>query len=434
MRRCLFISYVFPPSGGAGVQRVLKFVKYLPRWGWEAVVVTPKNPSAPLKDDSYLGDLPRDLKVQRLISLEPGLSGGDKDSSPKTSSGPGLVKRLALNLLFPDRHVIWLATALPGTLAAARRHKAEAILVTGPPFSTFILGAAASRILGLPLVLDFRDDWSGFFTRGFEAHAGAGLWRTMVQKLEGALVAQAACVIGNTPEMTKRLALVHKGPADKYVWIPNGYDPDDFRFLPPETVEAASSTGPPDRLRLLYAGTVFESHPLTDLWEGLKLLTAEQRGRISVEVVGRVVPGQVADPKLSGLEVTVLPYEPHQAILRRMAAADVLVLTLADLPGLGRMVPAKLFEYMAARRPVLCLAPLGAASKIVEAYGAGDVVRPGRPREVADLLTRWLRNPPAPSGPPPLFFSRAHLAGQLADALSQATSRNRTDVSQRSAP
>jgi len=420
MKKCLLITYVFPPSGGVGVQRALKFIKYLPQWGWEAVVVTPKTPSTPLKDVSYLKDLPADLRLHRLPTLEPSASIGQDTPIHTSPGGLAWARRLALDLLFPDRHVIWLATALPGTLAAARRHQAQAIMVTAPPFSTFLLGAAAARLLGLPLVLDFRDDWSGFFTRGFEAHTGGRLRQLMVAKLEGALVKKATRVIGNTPEMTQRLAQMHGGGQDKYVSIPNGYDPADFSFLEDQAAGGLTASSTPGCLHLLYAGTVFESRPLTSLWEGLERLSEAERRRITVEVVGRVVAGQVVAPKLPGLTVTAVSYEPHEAVLRRMAAADVLLLTAADLPGLNRMVPAKLFEYLAARRPILCLAPLGAASKIVEACGAGAVVPPGQPARLAGLLARWLKDPPAPLGPPPLRFSRVHLARELAEVLDQA--------------
>jgi hypothetical protein len=136
--------------------------------------------------------------------------------------------------------------------------------------------------------------------------------------------------------------------------------------------------------------------------------------------VGRVVAGQVVDPGLEGLSVRVLPYEPHHRVIQRMAEADILLLTLAGLPGLELMVPAKLFEYMAVRRPVLGILPPGAASKIIEATQAGAVVFPGQARELAILLAGWLEAPPAPLAAPPPAFDRRHLAGRLAHTLDQA--------------
>jgi len=410
MKRLLLISYVFPPAGGAGVQRALKMVKYLPAHGWQAVVVTPRRPSVPVVDRSYLRDLPPGLVVERLPSLEPG-AGGD-GSAP--ASAAARLRRLAVELAFPDRYVLWLATALPGTLAAIRRHRVQVVMVTAPPFSSFILGAAAAGLAGLPLVLDFRDDWSGFFTKGFQAHGGGRMWKRAVLSLERRLVRRAARVVGTTRAMCRRLQRLHGGPPGKYVWIPNGYDPDDFRFLAHEPLRPPA---PDEPIRLLHSGTVFQSHPLDELWAALARLERKERARFTVEVVGRVVPGMVVDPGLPGLRVRRLPYEPHQAALRRMARAHVLVATLADIPGLSRMVPGKLFEYLAVRRPVLMIAPPGEATAIVEATGAGVAVFPGQSQRLARVLRGWLQHPPHPLGPPPRLFDRRHLAGRLAAVL-----------------
>lgn len=417
MKSLLFISYVFPPSGGAGVQRAVKFAKYLPALGWRPVVVTPAQASVPVHDPALLGELPPEVIVRRLVSLEPAVPEGASTSGQAAGlSALGRLKALAGRVLFPDRHVLWLPTALTGALAAARRHQAQAVLVTGPPFSTFLLGWAVSRLARLPLVLDFRDDWSGFFTKGFAAQEGGRLWQGLVRRAEGLCVAAAARVIGNTPEMTARLKRVHGGPADKYVWIPNGFDPADFAFLQDAPAQPAND----GRLHLLYTGTVFGSHPLDDLWAGFARLTPAERERFAITIVGRVVPGQNVAPGLAGLTVNLLPYEPHQAVVRRMAAADALLLTLAGLPGLEAMVPAKLFEYLAVGRPVLAIAPPGAATKIVEAAEAGAVVAPGDAEGLAALLRAWLASPPRPLGPPPAAFDRRHLTALLARTLDQA--------------
>lgn len=417
MPKFMLISYVFPPAGGAGVQRALKLVKYIVRHGWRPVVVTPRSGSTPVHDDSYARDLPPGLIVERLPTLEPGsLATGGHGNAQGKPSLLSFLSRLGMELLFPDRHVIWLASALPGALAAARRHQVEAVVVTGPPFSSFLLGRAVAARAGLPLVLDFRDDWSGFFSKGFSAHGGGPLWKQAVVNLERSLVRAASRVVATTPALCHRLRSLHGGAESKYVWIPNGYDPADYdyieRYPPPP--------GPKDkRLHLLYAGTVFQSHPLDDLWAGAALLAPDERRRLSVEIMGRAVPGQVLDPGLEGLEVSTLPYLPHEQAVQRMALADALVMTLADIPGLDRMVPAKLYEHLALRRPTLAISPPGAATAIIEACKAGQWLRPGDPQGVAQALRNWLGKPPQPLGPPPQLFNRANLAGWWARLLDE---------------
>jgi glycosyltransferase involved in cell wall biosynthesis len=387
-------------------------------------VATPKAPYAPLRDPSHEKDLPPGLKVHHLPIINLGGKAPENATGQNkagTGSAKKLLKEMALSVLFPDHQVIWLATALPGLLRAARREKAQVVMVTAPPFSSFILGALAAKILKLPLVLDFRDEWSGFFTKGFKGHGGGIFWRQMVRSLEHSLVEKAGLVIGNTPGMTKRLANTHRGMKGKYVWIPNGYDAEDVTFLDRENLAHPVEAG---KLNLLYTGTVFESHPLDDLFKGFSFLEEKDRQKISLQVVGRVVPGQTTDPGLPGFKVEYLPYVPHDQVLRRMAAADALVMTMADLPGLERMIPAKLFEYLAVKRPVLAISPLGAATAIVEATKAGAVSLPKDAKGLARILTNWLATPPTGLLKTPSFFERRRLTGVLARHLDQLIQGN----------
>jgi glycosyltransferase involved in cell wall biosynthesis len=423
MRKFMLISYVFPPAGGAGVQRALKLVKYIVRHGWRPVVVTPRSASAPVQDDSYSRDLPLGTIVERLPTLEPSpRTAGEKDGDAERPSALAGLGRFGMELLFPDRHVIWLASALPGALAAARRHHVEAVVVTGPPFSSFMLGRAVAASTGLPLVLDFRDDWSGFFSKGFRAHGGGPLWKRAVVSLERSLVRSSSRVVATTPALCHRLRRLHGGLEDKFVWIPNGYDPEDYGFIQRYPPPPGSPDG---RLHLLYAGTVFQSHPLDDLWAGAALLAPAERRRISIEIMGRAVPGQVLDPGLEGLAVSTLPYMPHEQAVQRMALADALVMTLAAIPGLEHMVPAKLYEHLALRRPTLAISPPGAATAIIEACAAGQWLPPGDAQGVAKVLRNWLDAPPPPLGPPPRLFNRASLAGWWARLLDEAVQEER---------
>ncbi|MEW5913775.1 MAG: glycosyltransferase [Thermodesulfobacteriota bacterium] len=405
MKRLLLISYVFPPAAGGGVQRPLKFAKYLGRFGWQPIVLTARRPSAPAWDPELLKELGPEVEVRRLLNLEPGAGGRGNGAG---AEGGGRKRRLA-HLLLPDRHLLWLPTALPQALAATRGRRAALVMVSAPPFSSFLLGWALSRLKGLPLVLDFRDEWSGFYAQGFDPRQAGGWRLRLIRRLERRLVRAATTVLTASLGASQRLHALYGGPTDKYVWIPNGYDPEDFTGPSP----------PPEdgRLSLVYVGTLFGVTSLRHLWAALALLEPAQRARLRVKVVGRVTEGEVSDPGLPGLQVEVTGYQDHLRAVAEMRRAGALVLTLEDLPGSPRVIPAKLFEYLAARRPILCLTPAGEASAIVEASGAGAVVLPGRPQELARLLQSWLQAPPPVPQAPPERFSRPELTRRLAQVL-----------------
>lgn len=416
MRRFLLISYAFPPAGGGGVQRPAKFAKYISRHGWEPVVVCAKNPSAPSQDPSLLADLPPGLEIHRIRTIEPPAS---LAASLGSDGAPGFrarIKSLATKVLFPDRHVLWLPTALPGALRVARQSKVEAVMVTAPPFSSMLLGARVARSLGLPLVLDFRDEWSGYYAQGFAPGANDAAGGKRVRRAEQRLVNQAVRVIGASAAYGRRFEKLYQGGPDKYVWIPNGYDQDDF----PSLSQPDPPRKPGQRLRLLYTGTIFPVTSLEHLWDGLALLSPDERRGLEVEICGRATTGQVLDPGLEGLKVVAPGYLGHSEVVGRMSRADALLLTLADLPGSERVIPGKLFEYLAARHAILALTPPGEAADIVNQCKAGEVIPPGRPQAVADTLRKWLARPPSRLGPPPKAYSRDHLAARLAEVLDQA--------------
>ena len=215
-----------------------------------------------------------------------------------------------------------------------------------------------------------------------------------------------------SPSHAHDLARAYQQSPRKFTWVPNGFDPEDF--------ETAAGQTPPSRdekFTLLYTGTLFPVTSLRLLWEGLSLLWEDERVKFRVVVAGKSAGGEVTDPKLPGLEVMNPGHLDHAQAIREMLHAQALVLTLQDLPGSRQVIPSKLYEYLAARRPILSLTPPGEASAIVEACGAGAVVAPGDAQGVARVLRDWLNKPPARPNAPPDIFSRPEQAAQLARVL-----------------
>ena len=427
MPRALFVSYTFPPVGGAGVQRLTKWLKYLPQHGWNASVLTVDNPSVPLSDASLGPDVPATTRVVRARTLEPGYSlkaavAGAGERGRRTSRLQAVSKAVAGALLQPDPQVLWA----PGAVRAGRTLLAEiphdVIVATGPPFSSFVVGSRLAARTRLPLVLDFRDEWD-LASRYWENRPRDPLSRFVQERMQARLLKRARIVLATTGRSATALAEKCRlvGSAARTVCIYNGYDAEDFGSSLPAPAAAR-------RFRLAYAGTLWALTDVTPLVQGLRLF-AERSPQVAanLEIVfaGRRTEAQTAVlERAKGLpfQVTLLDYVDHTAAVEMIRTSDALCLLLSDVPGAERVVPAKLFEYMAARRPILAIAPPGEALELLEGHPAAFGCTPSDPGAMASTIAQLIeaRHPGQQAdwrGWSPERFSRARLTAQLAEAL-----------------
>lgn len=413
--RALLVSYSFPPVGGAGVQRVAKLVKYLPRHGVRPAVLTVANPSVPLRDESLLRDVPAGIEVTRTWTLEPGYGAkraawqvraretssgaadrhGESDPSKVVrgrAGAPSTATRifratagLARDVLFPDPQVLWQPSAqvaLAARIAAARD---DVVLVSAPPFSQFLLGPLA-RAGGLGLVLDYRDEWST--VRSAYEMSGSRLSCRLADALEAALLRRAHRVVTATDEF--RAALLERFPfvdPGRVVGVPNGYDPDDF--------PGDAAVPPSDRFVVSYGGTVFSLTSVRGLLSAVRLLhrrSPQRARRLRLRFLGRI-----ADTELDAFDATEElgverdGYVPHRRVLRELAASHMTLCVLDDVPGSERIYPAKIFELMHLGRPVLTLAPPGSAlARLAERHRLGPLVHPRDEEAIASALEAHL--------------------------------------------
>ena len=441
--RVLVVAYFFPPLGGVGVQRTLKYVTYLPRWGWQPVVVTPRNPAYTVRDPSLLAALSPDLQVERTASLEPGrlpnavarlLSRGPTDASGAAAdlaSPPrrgGLAGRLLWKsmilwnriwnvLLFPDTEVGWVPFGARAGRLVNRRSGFTVIYSTAAPISSHLVAGLVKRATHKPWVADFRDPWLGNpFTAPMRGPRG---W--LQKRTERWIVSRADRVVVVVEGM--RTMFVERYPefAAKFVCIPNGYDRSDLAGLTPVK-------GEPGRFTVLFAGSLYRPGELDAFLGGVEKLLARRpdlRSRLRIQFVGQVSASNRSAADLYGAPARlgdVISFEgfmPRRQALARMAGADALLQLMTDEPGTGMFVGGKLYEYMAFDRPILAVMPPGEGRSLVESLppGMGRVadVEPG---SVADALERLLDDPPAPTPTDPTGrFDRANLAGELAALL-----------------
>ena len=423
--KALLVSYTFPPTGGAGIHRVLKLAKYLPAHGVSPAVLTARNPSVPLRDESLLRDIPADMPLLRARTLEPGY--GIKAETWKTSSGKGGSWRTralsgARQLLLPDPQILWqpgAQFALARRLAGAERP--DVVFITAPPFSQFLLAPLARLARGTAVVLDYRDEWSTL-RQTYEMVAG-GLARGVGEVLEEKLLRFAHAVTTATEAF--RQNLLRRFPflrPERVFAIPNGYDREDI----PASLPAPTG----DRLVVTYAGTIFRLTSPAGLLGAVRRLHAESpelARLLRLRFLGRIVETEL--PCFEGTEtlgVERVGYLPHDAMMKEVAASHLLLCLLDDTSGAQHIYPAKIFELMALGRPCLTLAPEGALAELVRTTRLGDLLPPRDQARIAEYLARLLsdfREGRLPVQAPPIGierYDRKALAGEFAEVFRHA--------------
>jgi len=398
-RRVLLIAYSFPPVGGAGVQRPVKWVKYLERAGWSVTVLTVANPSVPVLDASLLAEIPEQTRVVRAATWEPGYavkqSLGAATSSRKRwwtaplRWGKSIVKSLAKLCLQPDPQILWYPGAVAAGTQLLRHERFDAIVCTGPAYTSFLVGRTLKRRSGVPLVLDYRDEWD--LSSQYLEHAQKDRWSRWVQERQQRAVLRAAdAVVATTQASVDRLGerLEALQSQAQRVCIYNGYDSEDFVDSMPTSPPVTQNS----KFRLVYTGTLWnltDVSPVVTAIEQIAQTRPDLLKRLDFVCVGRKTAEQqqwLERLRQTPCTMTSLDYCPHDRVLAWLASADALCLLLSDVPGADRVVPAKLFEYLAARKPLLAIVPTGEAAHIATRFHPESCFSP---RDVAGLA-RWL--------------------------------------------
>ena len=424
--RLLIITYYWPPSGGAGVQRCLKFVKHLAEFGVEPTVITvdPARATYPVRDESLLADVPAGVRVIRTDTAEPfgsyqKLTGRAVPHGGFANEGrPGLLQKVSRfvrgNLFLPDPRRGWnryALTAVERLLAAGEQF--DAVLTSSPPHSTQLIGLELKERHGLRWLADLRDPWTDiYYTKDLHRTAPAA-W--LDRHYERQVLTQADVVLTTSPA-TRRLFLSKNPalPATKFEVLPNGYDEADF---------TAASAPPAGCLRITHTGTITEAYRIENL---LRAVAEGQRRHPAVPLrlrfVGQVSAGLRAQIGAAGLATATefIPFVPHAESVAYLLESSVLLMAIPDVANNAGILPGKIFEYLAAGKPVLCVGPAGAdADAILRECGAGQAL-PYADYELMlstleQLIGRWQVSPHLDlPGLRPARYSRRGLTGQLA--------------------
>ena len=385
MKRLLIITYYWPPTGGSGVQRWVKFSKYLPERGWQPVIYTPENPEQLARDESLLADIPECAEVIKTRITEPyeiyrRLTGGKKGAevNPVNAQHKNWKQRLSLwirgNCFIPDPRIGWVRPSVRFLVKYLQEHPVDAVVTTGPPQSVHLIGRGLKRALGLHWIADFRDPWTEMF---YYKHLGlSAAADRRHHRLEQSVLDEADTVLSVSPPVAADFRAKTKTPV---VLITNGYDEDDYAGLTGESLPFATPQRLRKEIRLVHTGLfAADGNPL-NLWDALAQRCASNpdfRARLQIRLAGKVDAAITDAIRARGLgdNLVELGYLPHDETVREQRAADILLLPLRQEPEYAKVLPGKIFEYLAARRPVLGIGQEdGAAAQILRDAGAGEM-------------------------------------------------------------
>jgi glycosyltransferase involved in cell wall biosynthesis len=377
--KVLIVSLYFPPAGGGGVQRPLKFATHLPALGIETHVLAPDDPKWIHRDE----DLPVPTQAwvhrTRFIGPQGRKVAEELHGTEGTERALVLARGFGRRLLFPDENVTWNLTAIPAAIRIVRSEGIDVVLTTSPPGSVHLIGAAVKRATGVKWVADLRDSLLAHPHRRAESvfvrakEKGHEQVAKLVARQADAIVAVSDAIA----EETRGLE-----PAGRVVPIANGSDFDDFEGLEYRRGE---------RFRITHAGSFFGKRDPRPFLTALKQVDAD----IAVRFLGdfRAADREWAESLELGDRLELIPYAPRRVSLELQRDSDALLLLIPDAGGRGKgVLSGKVFEYLAAERPILAVVPPdGAAADLIRETGAGVVAAPDDVDGIAAALTELQR-------------------------------------------
>ncbi len=393
MKKVLIIAYYFPPLGGSGVQRTLKFVKYLPMFGWQPTVLTIGPTAYYVKDESLLREIESlNIQVVRTNSL-------DANAMLRSKTPYGTVDRLVekkqdvvkmpkertrrfLNFVsdtffIPDNKIGWKRHALKSAAKLINMERYDVIFATAPPATDFLIGTALKKKFGIPLVVDYRDSWLRYPFKFFPTP----LHRYIHYRQERSVLRTADAVITTSRRVKEELLMRYKFlQHGDIAIIPHGFDPEDVQVSNPEVLPRI------EKMRITYSGMFYGNIVPDYFLQALALVLKNQpqlRGSMVACFVGLFRPEHINLINRLGLQnsVNLLGYLEHKEAVKYLLASDVVWVMMQD----DLTTPGKIFEYIGVQKKILGCMPKGYMRSIVEEAG-GVGVEPTDIQQIAETI------------------------------------------------
>ncbi|MGC4021820.1 MAG: hypothetical protein QM734_07670 [Cyclobacteriaceae bacterium] len=424
-KKVLIITYYWPPAGGIAVQRWMKFVKYFRENNWEPIVYTVEDANYPIIDQSKIKDVPDDILVIKRPIWEPHklyhfllrkkkkVGGRDDINSKERAS---IVQKISIwfrgNFFIPDARAMWIKPSTKFLSEYLKSNPVDAIVSAGPPHSTHLIAMGITRKLNIPWLADFRDPWVSMdYYKDLMLTSWADKKHRRLE-LEVLRKANVVTVIGHAmqTEFLQKGANVHV--------VTNGFDEEDFKD---DNVILDES------FTIVHVGSILKNRNPVAFWKALAELKKENHSIVKsvvIRLIGKADESTFQSIKENDLEsfLEVIGAVPQPEAIKKMKAAQVLLLPIDNFEGAKWVITGKMFEYIASKRPVLCIGPVdGDAASILSiaksgvTFGFDDVQ--GIKRYLIELHRQFESKNLKNNTNNVLQFSYRHLAKEMTQLL-----------------
>lgn len=398
-KKVLFITYYWPPAGGAPMMRVIKLYQYLPKFGYEPIILTTASGDYPFYDESLLALIRPETPVYRISGLS--LHKVFKKLSPRskkdfipygfTDEGKrGFMERLSRWVkynMIPDTRFPWYLGTVRKAIEIARKHQVDLIFSSSPPQTNHMIAARVARKLNIPWVGDFRDPWTDVFWLQYPRSIRWRWIHRIDQWLEKRTINRMSAITTVSPTLVKLLSQKTHRPVYE---IPNGFDHIYFEQIQRQ---------PSEYFTILYAGSMSKEQSPENFFKAISSLLEETETfskSFRLKFLGNfpLFLHQLIEQHGLSTFVEFHPYVAYEKSLQEMVNADVLLLIVPQTPDNKGILTSKLFEYMGARRPIIAIGPPdGDAAKVLQKTGSGKMIDyediTSMKEEVLSLFIRW---------------------------------------------
>ena len=372
-KKVLIITYYWPPAGGSGVQRWLKFSKYLRDFEIEPVIYTIDNPSYPILDKSSESEIPKDLEILKQAIFEPNsmLSffgrNNKKESAGFLNPNPtffgSIIQYIRANYFIPDARKFWIQPSVNFLSNYLENNHIDAIITTGPPHSMHLIGLELKKKLGIKWISDFRDPWTEIDY--FQQLPLTKKATKKHQDLEQEVLRKSDMVVVVGETMKEKFLKYSK----RIKVLTNGFD----------TIEDLSTQKLDEKFSITHVGLMNSDRNPTILWEVLNEISNTNlnfKNDLRIKLIGKLDDAVIQDLKVFDHNtIETIPYLDHKDVSKYQASSQVLLLSINEVPSAKGIITGKIFEYLQAKRPILAIGPEdGDAAMILKNTNAGTII------------------------------------------------------------